>query len=149
MSLTCPQCSAELPNRIAFCPNCGLRMVAAPSASSTGQFQERLFGALAYFSFIPAVVFLRLNQTRKSHFIRFHCWQSILLTLSAIVLAIAVRIFFSVVAIIPHLGFLLGWLVGAVSAIGLGVLWLLLVVKALQGETFDLPWIGAWAERMS
>jgi uncharacterized membrane protein len=124
-------------------------MVAIPAASSTGRLQERLFGALAYFSFIPAIVFLRLDKTRKSHFIRFHCWQSILLTVSGVLLAVLLRVLFGVSAIVPKIGFLLGWMAMTVSLMGLGIVWLVAVVKALQGDAFQLPLIGDWAEKMS
>ena len=36
-----------------------------------------------------------------------------------------------------------------VLLIGCFILWLVLLVKAFQGEIFKLPFIGGWAERQA
>jgi uncharacterized membrane protein len=46
------------------------------------------------------------------------------------------------------LGYLLAWLLLAVMLLGWVILWFVLLVKALQGETFRLPWIGTLAEKV-
>jgi uncharacterized membrane protein len=69
------------------------------------------------------------------------------LTAATIALAIAMRILYSVLTLIPVIGFLLAWLVSALTLLGLVILWLVLVVKALQGATFRLPLIGSLAEK--
>jgi uncharacterized membrane protein len=63
------------------------------------------------------------------------------------VAAIVMRILYSVLALIPVAGYLLAWLASAVALLGCMILWLVLLVKALQGETFRLPWIGNLAEK--
>ena len=174
MPISCPQCHAEMPDNAAFCPGCGRRMwvpgqeaikpaatrpaastpvvripAAAPDASiPVGQPKDNLLGALAYMTFIPAVVFVLIEPLKRNRFVRFHSFQSIFLTAATIVLAIAIRILYSVLALIPRIGFLLGWLAVAVALLGLVILWLVLVVKALQGTTFKLPVIGDLAERV-
>ena len=50
-------------------------------------------------------------------------------------------------ALIPVIGFLLAWLALTVASMGWVILWLVLVVKALQGATFKLPVIGSLAEK--
>ena len=85
---------------------------------------------------------------KRNRFVRFHSFQSIFLAAATIVAAIAMRILYSVLALIPALGYLLAWLASAVVLMGWVILWLVLVVKALQGETFRLPWIGNLAEKM-
>jgi uncharacterized membrane protein len=45
-------------------------------------------------------------------------------------------------------GYLLAWLSSAVLLLGWFILWLVLLTKALQGETFKLPWIGNLAEKI-
>jgi uncharacterized membrane protein len=57
------------------------------------------------------------------------------------------RILYSLLALIPVLGFLLAWLATGVTLLGLVILWLVLLVKALQGQTFKLPFIGNLAEK--
>ena len=103
--------------------------------------------ALAYVTFIPAIVFVLIEPFKRNRFIRFHSFQSIFLTLATILIAIALRILFSVLVLIPLLGHLLAWLVIPVALLGWGILWLVLLVKALQGETFKLPLIGSLAEK--
>ena len=51
--------------------------------------------------------------------------------------------------LIPMAGYLLAWLLIAVIVLGWGILWLVLLVKAFQGETFKLPLIGALAQRQA
>jgi uncharacterized membrane protein len=109
--------------------------------------KDNLIAALAYVTFIPAVVFVLIEPFKRNRFIRFHSFQSIFLALTTIVIAIALRILFSVLVLIPFLGHLLAWLVIPVALLGWGILWLVLLVKALQGDTFKLPFIGSLAEK--
>ena len=51
-----------------------------------------------------------------------------------------------VLALIPVLGPLLMYVIPVVAAIAAGLVWLVLVVKALQGEMFKLPALGDLAE---
>jgi len=46
-------------------------------------------GALAYVTFIPAIVFLAMPPYNQSPYVRFHAWQSIFLFVAWIVLWIA------------------------------------------------------------
>jgi uncharacterized membrane protein len=121
---------------------------ATPDASvPVQQPKDKLLGALAYLTFIPAVVFVLIEPLKRNRFVRFHSFQSIFLTVATIALAVAIRILYSVLTLIPGIGFLLAWLVSALALLGLVILWLVLVVKALQGATFKLPVIGHLAER--
>ena len=175
MPISCPQCHAEMPDNAAFCPGCGRRMwvpdqeaikpaatrpaasppavripAAAPDDSvPVQQPRDNLLAALAYVTFIPAVVFVLIEPLKRNRFVRFHSFQSIFLTVATIALAIALRILYSMLALIPAIGFLLAWLALAVASLGWVLLWLVLVVKALQGTTFKLPVIGDLAESLA
>jgi uncharacterized membrane protein len=170
MPITCPQCRAQMPDNVAFCPGCGcrmwvpgqdakrpaasppvIRMPGIPPVSVTpvgvpGQFKDNLLAALAYITFIPATIFVLIEPFRRNRFIRFHSFQSIFLTIATIVIAIALRILYSVFTLIPVVGYLMAWLALAVAVLGWGILWLVLLVKALQGQTFRLL-IGSLAEK--
>jgi len=61
---------------------------------------------------------------------------------------LALKIVNVVLLIIPFLGHLLALLISGLIGFAAFVIWLVLVVKALQGETFKLPWIGKLAEKM-
>jgi uncharacterized membrane protein len=171
MPITCPQCHAEMPDNVAFCPGCGRRMwvpgqdakkpaasppvirtpavplVSVTASSVPSQLKDNLIAALAYITFIPAVVFLLIEPFKRNRFIRFHSFQSIFLTVATIAIGIALRILYSIVTLIPVAGYLLAWLALAVAVLGWGILWLVLLVKALQGQTFRLPLIGSLAEK--
>ena len=98
---------------------------------------------LAYF-IMPAIVFLVMRPFSRNRFVRFHSIQCLLTVAVLIVLQIAVSL----------LGRLIPLLV--LSLYGLLLLaeltlWLLLLYKAYQHETFQLPLVGdiaeAWSER--
>jgi uncharacterized membrane protein len=120
----------------------------APAGSISVQPKDNLLAALAYVTFIPAVVFVLVDPLKRNRFVRFHSFQSIFLTVATIVIAIVLRILYPVLTLIPVIGYLLAWLVLALALLGLVILWLVLVVKALQGATFKLPLIGSLAEKV-
>jgi uncharacterized membrane protein len=110
--------------------------------------KDNFIAALAYITVIPAVVFVLMERFKRNGFVRFHSFQSIFLTVAIVVAAITMRVVYSLLVLIPVVGFLLAWLLAGVTLLGLVILWLVLLVKALQGETFRLPWIGGLAEKM-
>ncbi len=96
---------------------------------------ENIEGLLCYvLGFITGIVFLVLEKENK--FIRFHAMQSI-----AVFLPLFVIGFF--VMLIPFAG----WAIGMLLWIAELVLWLLLMFKAYQGETYKLPIAGNFAEQ--
>ena len=123
-------------------------VAAAPEPSDPGQFKFHLIAAAAYITFIPAIVVLLVTRLRHNRFIRFHSFQSIFFTVATIAIAIALRILYSILTLIPVAGYLLAWLALAVAVLAFGILWLVLLVKALQGQIFRLPVIGNLAEKV-
>ena len=143
---SCPHCGAQMPETASFCPGCGRSMRSEPRASGkVGGIPEAIAGALAYLSFIPAIVFLFVEPFKKNPFVRFHSLQCLLFWGAGILLALAVKLASLVLFIIPVLGPLLVVLVSMVVGLGIVVIWLVLVVKALQGEMYELPVIGDFA----
>jgi len=116
---------------------------------TVGVFPENIGGALAYFTFIPAVVFLLLEPYNKNRFVRFHSIQCLCLWAAAIALGLALKVIGLIFFIIPVLGPLLVFLVKVVVGLAGFVIWLVVVVKALQGEAFKLPVLGDFAERQT
>jgi uncharacterized membrane protein len=147
VTLSCPQCGIQMPVNAAFCPGCGWN-TAQPVLGTTGGIRDNIAGALAYLTFIPAIVFLLAEPFKKNRFIRFHSFQSIFLTIAAVVAGLALKLIFLVLSLIP-LGHLLLLLISAIVFLGCVILWLVLAVKALQGELFRLPLIGDMAERQA
>ncbi len=101
-------------------------------------------GALAYITIIPAIIFLAMPPYNKSPYVRFHAWQSIFLTVAWIAL-------FIVLAIVGRLPFI-GWFVWPFMLLidlGMFILWLVVVLKALNGSKFSIPIIGSLAEQQA
>ena len=147
MPLSCPKCGIQMPDNTAFCPGCGWNTT-QPVLGTTGGIRDNIAAALAYFTFIPAIVFLVVEPFKKNRFIRFHSFQSIFLTLSAVVAGLALKLVFLILSLIP-LGHLLLLLISVIVFLGIVMLWLVLMVKALQGDLFRLPLIGDLAERQA
>ena len=150
--ISCPHCGAQMPEAAGFCPSCGRPMLnETPSASGArgkvGVLPETIAGGLAYFTFVPAILFLVTDPYNKNEFVRFHSVQCLLFWLVAVIIAFALRLAGLVLFMIPVLGPLLVFVISVVIALAALFIWLVLVVKALQGQTFQLPVLGSFAER--
>ena len=147
---SCPHCAAQMPATAAFCPGCGRSMHSAVRAGgNVGGLSENVAGALAYFTFLPALVFLLLQPYKKSGFVRFHSMQCLLSWAALILVGIGLKLVGLLLFIIPAFGPLIVLLVDVTAALAAVFVWLVLMVKALQGETFKLPWLGDLAESYS
>ena len=110
--------------------------------SSTG-LESNVAALLSYvLGWITGLVFFLLEQ--KDEYVRFHAMQSIIV-FGAVS---AVGIVFSFLAWIPFIGILF-IVLQVIIGIAAFVLWIVLLVKAYQGERFKLPWAGELAERYS
>jgi uncharacterized membrane protein len=98
---------------------------------------ENIASALTYvLGFITGIIFILVEKENKT--VRFHAMQSNIAFGGIFV----VQIVLSFLAfIIPFIG-LLSLLIGIVTL----VLWLVLIIKAFQGEKFKLPVVGDMAE---
>lgn len=112
-----------------------------------GRLPENIVGALAYFSFVPAIIFLLIEPYRKNRYVRFHSLQCLVSSGATILLAVALKLAGDVLFLIPVVGPLLVVLVGVVASLAVLMIWLVLVVKAVQGEMFKLPILGYFAEQ--
>jgi uncharacterized membrane protein len=103
-------------------------------------------GAIAYITFIPAIVFLVLPPYNASSYVRFHAWQSIFLNAAAIIISIALS-FLMVFLMVFGAFFLLA--ITRLIWLAWFVLWLVCVLKALNGHRFKIPLIGDLAEKQA
>ena len=102
--------------------------------TSTGM-DQNVAGLLCYLAgWITGLIFFLIEKENK--FVRFHAMQSII-TFGGLTML------FMVLGFIPILGWALFPILGIVQL----VLWILLMVKAYQGEQFKLPVIGDMAEK--
>jgi len=148
----CTSCGAQIPAGSAVCPACSRSAAPASTGApagttaqaSAGGLTDNVAGALAYVTIIPAIVFLVLEPYNRNKFIKFHSFQSIFF-------AVAWTALWVVLNIIVHIP-LLGWLTILIwPLVGLAgfVIWLVLVLKAFQGQMFKLPVIGDMAEKQA
>lgn len=120
--------------------------VAVVASGKVGALPERIAGALAYLTFIPAIVFLVVEPYKKNRFVRFHSIQCLLVWAAAALVALALKVAGLVLFIIPVVGPLFVVLVLVLAVLAAVAVWLVLVVKALQGEIFKLPVLGSFAD---
>ncbi|MCL4811091.1 MAG: DUF4870 domain-containing protein [Vicinamibacteraceae bacterium] len=106
----------------------------AREKSSTG-LDANLAGVIAYaLGFVTGIILLVLEK--DSRFVRFHAWQSTIVFGAIFVINL-------VLGVIPILGWLISFLLIPVTLI----LWIILMVKAFQGEMFKLPIVGDIAQQ--
>ena len=147
---SCPECTAQMPSCAGFCPGCGRSMQPepVPGPKSASQ-RENLIACLAYLSFIPAVIFLFVEPYRRNPFVRFHSVQCLLCWIVGIVVVVLLRLLGLLLLFLPVAGPLLLVLLVAIVTFAALMIWVVLLVKAFQGERFGLPVISALAEQYS
>jgi uncharacterized membrane protein len=160
--MQCPVCHNEVGPQTAFCNHCGAPLSGATPAgtatpppayavqtapAATG-LSENAAGAIAYLTIIPAIIFLVLEPYNKMPFVKFHSWQSIGLTVAAIIIQVIVTIADMVLHFIPGIVFLF-MLVHLAVGLGLFLIWLFVIFKASKGEWYKLPFIGDFAEKQA
>jgi uncharacterized membrane protein len=106
-------------------------------------------GMLAYVTIIPAILFLVMEPYNKSRFVRFHSFQNIFLHVAGLVLWIGLFIVSMVLAFIPILGHIVAFLLWMILSVGLLIVWIILLLKANQGQMWKLPIIGDMAEKQA
>ena len=156
----CSACGTQMADGAAFCPKCG-NATGQPAAASVSPtpppvppvsygtpaasampMAENVAGMLAYFTIIPAIIFLLIEPYNRNRFVRFHSFQCLFTCAALIVLQIVLSIFGH---IIPVLMFGVWGLLGLAEL----ALWILLIVKAYQHEMFKLPIVGDLAEQQA
>lgn len=111
-----------------------------------GFLPRTIAGALAYFTFIPPIVFLTLDPYRRDRFVRFHSIQCLLLWLAGLIVGLTIRLLALALFMVPVVGVWLISLLSVLAGLAAFFLWLVLVVKALQGYAFKLSVLGDLAE---
>lgn len=104
--------------------------------TSTG-LDENVAGLLCYiFGWVTGLIFYILEKDNQ--FVRFHAMQSIVTF--GVITGILI-----ILSFIPVINVIFSSIIGLLSF----VLWVVLMVKAYQGEKFKLPWAGDIAEKQS
>ncbi len=97
---------------------------------------ENIEALLAYlFGWVGGIVFLLLEK--KSKFVRFHAAQSIVVFLPITVVIV-------ILMSIP----VVGWALATLVNIGAFILWIVLLLKAYNGEEWEVPVAGEFARKL-
>ena len=141
----CSICGTQIADGTTQCAACAGRTatVAAPMGT-TGGMTDNMAGMLAYVTIIPAIIFIVMEPYNKNRFIRFHAFQCLFFAVAWTVLWICLNI-------IVHIPFL-GWLTILIwPLVGLAgmIIWIVLLLKANQGQMYKLPVIGDLAEKQA
>ena len=114
--------------------------------TSTGM-QANVAALVSYAAgWITGLIFFLLEKDNK--FVRFHALQSIIVFGALSVLGIVLSVFFQFFIMI-HLYFMFQFLALISKLLWLAalILWIILMIKAYQGERFKLPIVGDIAEK--
>lgn len=156
----CSKCGAKNAERAKFCSKCGAKLgapaktseaAAEPEAESSTGLSDNVAGLLCYvLGWVTGIIFLVWEK--KSTFVKFHAWQSIItfgvlfvawLILSRMLIDIGLsNLFFPNWGLI-RAGTALGWIIGMLML----ALWIVLIITAYQGKMWKVPLAGNWAEK--
>jgi uncharacterized membrane protein len=154
----CSKCGTENPEGAKFCSKCGAELgapakpsetIAKPEAESSTGMSVNTAGLLCYVAmWITGIIFVVLEK--KSKFVKFHAWQSIM-TFGALTV---IQIILSILGAIAVATFSLGlWRFANVLGIIVWVimvgLWIVLMLMAYQGKMWKVPLAGNWAEKQA
>jgi uncharacterized membrane protein len=109
-----------------------------PQAAQSSGLTDNNAGALAYVTIIPAIIFLLIEPYNRNSFVRFHAWQCIFLGITSIAIHL-------VLGVIP----VIGWFMMPFASLGILIVWIIALVKALKGERYELPIIGKFAAQQA
>jgi uncharacterized membrane protein len=124
-----------------FSPNPKGANVSDPNQSGLS---DNAAGGLAYITIIPAIVFLIVAPFNKNSYVRFHSWQSIFLAIAWFVIEVALI----VVHMLPVIGWFT-WILRPLVGLGFFILWIIVLIKAFNGQKFKIPLIGDLAEKQA
>ncbi|HEX4284284.1 MAG TPA: DUF4870 domain-containing protein [Terracidiphilus sp.] len=116
-----------------------------PAPTAQSGLSENAAGGLAYITIIPAIIFLVAEPYNRSSYIRFHSWQCIYMAIAWIVVDVAVMIFGR---FMPFMG-LLAFALYPLISLAMLILWIMVLIKAFNGERFKLPVIGDMAAKQA
>jgi uncharacterized membrane protein len=162
----CPKCGSSVGEGAGFCPSCGSTLgssagssvpTGAPSAvppppivAASGQMDENLAGLLCYvFGWVTGIIFYLID---KRPFVRFHAAQSVVVFGGIAILYVVLGMFVGASLFAGGLAgagsFSLGFLLYPILGLVAFVLWILLMVKAYQGQKFRIPIAADVAEKI-
>ncbi len=148
----CSHCGTLVPDSAPFCQKCGQRQEGVPSISNArSELSENAAALLSYvLGWLTGLIFFLID---KRPYVRFHAAQSIItfggLHILRMVLGLALGVgwWFGGRHSLGRVAF--AWpIMGLIGIVSL-VLWIVLMVKAYQGQKVKLPFAGDLAEDLA
>jgi uncharacterized membrane protein len=168
----CRNCGSPVEGQ--FCPKCGTPLAAPdagasapppppppppgyqqpagapPPQAASGGLTDNVASFLCYLvGIITGILFLVLEPYNKNKNIRFHAFQSIFFGIAIFALWIISFILDAILGFIPVVGWILMILIHLAIALGGFIVWIMLMVKAYQGQKWVLPIVGPLAEKQA
>jgi uncharacterized membrane protein len=155
----CSKCGAENPEGAKFCSKCGAELgapaklpetAAKPEAESSTGMSANVAGLLCYVAgWITGIVFVVLEK--RSKFVKFHAWQSIMTFGALTVVQIILSIIGTIAWTISPFGgpWLFAHILGIIVWVITVGLWIALMLLTYQGKMWKVPWAGNWAEKQA
>ena len=142
----CNMCGAQIADGTTRCSACASKAATVPvsTTATAGGLTDNMAGMLAYFTIIPAIIFLVMEPYNRNRFIRFHAWQCLFFAGALFVLHAAL----SILTFVPVLALITVPLHVLVSLGGF-IFWIIVLIKANQGQMYKLPVIGDLAEKQA
>lgn len=153
----CTKCGAVVEENAAFCGKCGGAQglatpfsapAAAPMATpAQSQMSENGAATLSYvLGWLTGLIFYLID---KRPYVRFHAAQSMVIFGGLHILTFIVGAFFGLSMLTGGFtGFSIGFAVYRILNIAALALWVILMIKAHQGERFRVPFAADLAERI-
>lgn len=143
----CNMCGAQIADGTTTCAVCAGRVATVPpttTAAATGGMADNVAGMLAYITIIPAIIFLVMEPYNKNRFVRFHSWQCLFFAGALLVLHIGL----SFLTVVPFMA-LITLPLHLLVSLGGFIFWIIVLIKANQGQMYKLPVIGDLAEKQA
>lgn len=158
----CTSCGAAMADGAGFCASCGAPRAAAPPPAGTvppsvapvpagepvaQQMSENVAGLLCYvLGWVTGLIFFFID---RRPFVRFHAAQSIVTFGGLHILYFIVGAVFGFSLFMGGLGgFTFGWALFGLLELVAFILWILLMIKAYQGERFRVPIAADLADKI-
>jgi uncharacterized membrane protein len=148
----CSKCGEDIQAGAAFCPKCGQPQTGEPMAQTSQSagtgLSENVAGLLCYLlGWLTGIIFFLID---KRPYVRFHAAQSIVVFGGLHVLNIAIGIITGAGFMMGGWGaFGMGWGLHSLISLVALILWIVLMVKAHQGERFKVPIAAGIAESLA
>lgn len=143
----CNMCGTQIPEGATQCPACAGRASSGPSAAASVPVQgmtDNVAGMVAYITIIPAIIFLMVAPYNRNRFVRFHSWQCLFFAAALFILHAGL----SILGVAPFMA-IITFPLHALVSLGGFILWIVVLIKANQGQMYKLPVIGDLAEKQA